>query len=139
MLLLSHYQVRVFCDRRPPGSSVHGISQARIWEWVAISHGDPPDPGSNLRLLQRDSLPLSHYGSQVYWNIYNFVWTFRQNFHFKYSFPLIFYAQYFSQLWFCWLVFYELYFVPLKHSFFLSGEISPTREKKTFWWLPFER
>ena len=24
-------------DRRPPGSSVHGISQARILEWVAIS------------------------------------------------------------------------------------------------------
>ena len=24
-------------DCRPPGSSVHGISQARIWEWVVIS------------------------------------------------------------------------------------------------------
>ena len=24
-------------DYRPPGSSVHGISQARILEWVAIS------------------------------------------------------------------------------------------------------
>ena len=29
-----------------PGSSVHGISQARILEWVAISSlGDLPDPG----------------------------------------------------------------------------------------------
>ena len=31
-------------DCRPPGSSVHGIFQARILEWVAIS-GDLPDPG----------------------------------------------------------------------------------------------
>ena len=31
---------------RPPGSSVHGISQARILEWVAISSpGDLPNPG----------------------------------------------------------------------------------------------
>ena len=32
--------VRLFCDpmdRSPPGSSVHGISQARILEWVASS------------------------------------------------------------------------------------------------------
>ena len=27
------------------GSSVHGILQARILEWVAISPGDLPDPG----------------------------------------------------------------------------------------------
>ena len=25
-------------DHSPPGSSVHGISQARIVEWVAISY-----------------------------------------------------------------------------------------------------
>ena len=30
----------------PPGSSVHGISQARILDWAAISSsGDLPDPG----------------------------------------------------------------------------------------------
>ena len=34
-------------DCSPPGSSVHGIFQARILEWVAIpSPGDLPDPGS---------------------------------------------------------------------------------------------
>ena len=36
--MLSH--VRLFCDPvycSPPGFSVHGISQARILEWVAIS------------------------------------------------------------------------------------------------------
>ena len=33
-------------DCRPPGSSVHGISQAGIQEWVAIpTPGDLPDPG----------------------------------------------------------------------------------------------
>ena len=33
-------------DHSPPGSSVHGILQARILEWVARpSPGDLPDPG----------------------------------------------------------------------------------------------
>jgi len=52
-------------DCSPPGSSVHGISQARILEWVAIFQGIFPTQGSNLHLLrllywQPDSLPLSH-------------------------------------------------------------------------------
>ena len=36
-------------DRSPPGSSVHGILQARILEWVAISFskGIFPTQGSN--------------------------------------------------------------------------------------------
>ena len=35
-------------DHSPPGSSVHGISQAKILEWVAISFSrDLPDPGWN--------------------------------------------------------------------------------------------
>ena len=48
-------------DCSPPGSSVHGILQAKILEWVAIPHppGDLPDPeiepGSPA--LQEDSLP----------------------------------------------------------------------------------
>ena len=33
-------------DCSPPGSSVHGILQARILDWVVIaSSGDLPDPG----------------------------------------------------------------------------------------------
>ena len=45
-----------------PGSSVHGIHQARILEWVSISFSrDLPDPGieprSSLNPLQADSLP----------------------------------------------------------------------------------
>ena len=62
-------------DCSPQSSSIHGIFQARILEWVAglpfPSSGDLPDPGikltqgSNLRLLhwQADSWPLSHLGS----------------------------------------------------------------------------
>ena len=51
-------------DCSPPGSSVHGISQAKILKlpgyWVAISFsGDLPNPGIEPRCpaLQTDSLP----------------------------------------------------------------------------------
>ena len=54
-------------DCSPPGSSVHGILQARVLEWVAIfpSPGDLSNPGIELAstALQADSLPLSHQGS----------------------------------------------------------------------------
>ena len=58
----------------PPSSSVHGISQARILEWVAIpSPGELPNPEIKLAspvspespALQVDSLSLSHWGSPV--------------------------------------------------------------------------
>ena len=41
-----------------PGSSVHGISQARILEWIAISDpaGDLPDPGIELESLTSPAL-----------------------------------------------------------------------------------
>ena len=45
------------CD--PPGSSVHGILQARILEWLAVpSPGDLPDPGikPGSPAVQTDSL-----------------------------------------------------------------------------------
>ena len=57
-------------DCSPPGSSFHGISQARILKWVAIFllQGIFPTQGSNPCLLcllhwQADSLSLSHLGS----------------------------------------------------------------------------
>ena len=54
--------VCVLCDPmdcNPPGSSVHGISQARILEWVAISfsmvqHKRP----ANITVLPSDSCQL---------------------------------------------------------------------------------
>ena len=42
--------VRLFCspvDHSPPGSSVHGILQARILEWVALLEGIFPIQGSS--------------------------------------------------------------------------------------------
>ena len=53
-------------DCSPPGSSVHGIFQARILEWVAFSFSkrsswsgiEPASPA-----WQAGSLPLSHLGS----------------------------------------------------------------------------
>ena len=65
-------------DYSLPGSSVHGILQARVLEWVAIpfSRGSSqPRDGTHiswvplhlLHLLhwQADSLPLSHLGSAI--------------------------------------------------------------------------
>jgi len=52
-----------------PGSSVHGISQARILDWVAVSSpGDLSNPGLELTSpeLTGDSLPLNHQGSPIY-------------------------------------------------------------------------
>ena len=55
-------------DCSPPGSSVHGILQARILEWAAISSSrgsfQPRDRMCLLCLLhwQANSLPLSHLG-----------------------------------------------------------------------------
>ena len=60
-------RVGLFCnsmDCSPPGSSVHGISQARILGWVAISISrDLPKPGTESMslALQVDSLPLRHH------------------------------------------------------------------------------
>ena len=68
---LSH--VWFFCDPTdcsPPDSSVHGISQPRILEWVAISFCRGSiflTQGLNSHILHWpvDSLPLSHLGSPV--------------------------------------------------------------------------
>ena len=59
-------------DCSPPGPSVHGISQARILEWVAIcsSRGSSrPKGGIPVSCIslhwQADSLPPIHLGSPV--------------------------------------------------------------------------
>ena len=55
-------------DYSPPGSSVLGIFQARILEWIAFSYPrDLPDPGIKPKspALQVDSLLLSHWGSII--------------------------------------------------------------------------
>ena len=55
-------------DCSPPGSSVHGILQARILEWVAIpSPGDIPDSEAESRspALQVDFLPSEPQGKHL--------------------------------------------------------------------------
>ena len=56
-------------DCSPSGSSVHGISQASLLEWVSLSYsrGSSRSRGPNQPLLHRqiDSLPLRHPGGQV--------------------------------------------------------------------------
>ena len=53
-------------DYSPSGSSVHGIFQAKILEWVVISffRGIFPTRGLNLSLLHWRKIPyqLSHQG-----------------------------------------------------------------------------
>ena len=59
-------------DSGPPDSSVHGILQARILKWVAMSSArgssqpkiEPMSPESPA--FQADSLPLSHQESSYY-------------------------------------------------------------------------
>ena len=66
---------QILCDPidcSPPGSSVHGILQARILEWVAVPSRDFPSPGIKptspvVPALWADSLPLSHLGKPILW------------------------------------------------------------------------
>ena len=58
-------------DCSPSGSSVHGILQARILEWVKLpfpSPGDLPDPGIEARspTLQADTLPSEPPGNAAF-------------------------------------------------------------------------
>ena len=57
-------------NHSPPGSSVYGISQASILEWVAISFSmDLLDSGIEPEAphWQMESLPLSHGESPGAW------------------------------------------------------------------------
>ena len=74
-----------FCepmDCCPPGSSVHGILQARILEWVVISFY-LPDPGVKLMSLVSPALAGRFYTTVpsgkillFYWVGQKFVWVF---------------------------------------------------------------
>ena len=54
-------------DGSPPDSSVHGILQARILEWVVPSPGALLDPGIKPRpsASQVDSLPSELPGDEI--------------------------------------------------------------------------
>ena len=59
--LLSHVQLWASMDCSSSGSSVHGILQARILEWIAISFSGGDLPHSGIKpgspAFQADSLP----------------------------------------------------------------------------------
>ena len=57
-------------DCRPPGSSVHGIFQARIMEWVAISY-DLPYPGTEPASLESPALAGGFFTSSITWGLAN--------------------------------------------------------------------
>ena len=71
-----------FTDCSLPGSSAHGILQARILEWRAISFpGDLPDPRvePSSPASQADSLPSETAGKPCQWLLrYGNIWTLEQ-------------------------------------------------------------
>ena len=55
-------------DCSPPGSSVYGIPQARILEYVAVSYsGDLPDPGSEPVSLTSPALAGGFFTTSATW------------------------------------------------------------------------
>jgi len=55
-------------DCSPPGSSVHGILQARILEWVAFpSPGDLPNPGTESSSLRSPALAGGFFTTTATW------------------------------------------------------------------------
>ena len=85
-------------DYSPPGSSVHGIFQARLLDWIAnlYSRGSSRTRNqigiSKSPALQADSLPLSH------WEAHKIQYLFKTQLH---SWRKIF-------------IFYKLYIIPFK-------------------------
>ena len=68
-LLLFFSRLRDPLDCSPSGSSVHGISQARVLKWVAISFSrgsSRPRDQTLSPFLADNSLPVSHLGSSMY-------------------------------------------------------------------------
>ena len=67
-------------DYSPPGSSVHGVLQARILEWIAISFsGDFPNPGIEPASLMFPTLAGSFFTtgttSEAHMHVYKHINT----------------------------------------------------------------
>ena len=79
MLSRSRVQLLDPMDCSPPGSSVHGVLQARILEWVAIPFFFPA-LGSNLRLLHcKQFFTTESTGKALYIYLYTSVYMFIYN------------------------------------------------------------
>ena len=60
-------------DCSPPGSSVHGILQARVLEWVAMpSSGDLPNPGIKPASPVSLALAGGFFTTRAIWEAPNF-------------------------------------------------------------------
>ena len=87
-ILKQKWPVSILSVYHPAGSSVHGISQARKLQWVAVSssrRSSPPDNPFHCRqspALQVDSLPTQPPGKPLVWygrwsiNVNNFYYVF---------------------------------------------------------------
>ena len=61
-------------DHSPPGSSVHGVLQARILEWAAMPPPvDLPDPGIELTPLMSPALAGRFFTTRATWEAYQGV------------------------------------------------------------------
>ena len=84
----------------PPGSSIHGISQARILEWVAVSFsGALPAPEIEPRSphCKWTRYHLSHQVAFYFFFFLNFVYNFNKRvgifYYLKISFPFLFFLS----------------------------------------------
>ena len=97
-IVLSRFsRVQLFCDPKDcslPGSSVHGIFQARILEWVAITFSrEYSNPGFEPSLLHCRQIlyHLSCWGFLIYFKKYVTYWGYSQFSHYTH-------CKYFSTL-----------------------------------------
>ena len=70
----------ILCDPleySQPGSSVHGILQARILEWVAMSSppGDLPAPGMETASLESPALADRFFATSATWEVHHVIYT----------------------------------------------------------------
>ena len=69
-------------DCSPPGSSVHGILQARILEWLAMpSSRDFPDLGIEPESLTSLSLAGDFFITCAIWEAQSFHSAYKLNYH----------------------------------------------------------
>ena len=76
--MLSHFSRAQLCeamDCSPPGSSVYGILQAKILEWVVMtSSRNLPDPGIKLASLTYPALGGGFFTTIATWEAWIYVY-----------------------------------------------------------------
>ena len=81
-------------DCRQSSSAIHGISQARILEWVTISlsrrSSQPRNQTTHVACIARHILPLGHLGNPsliyIYEYLYVYIWIFIHIYKYIYEF-----------------------------------------------------